>query len=88
MKRIQKRSRGTTHRRSSPCDFVQRDDTETKKECRPVPDLHSFGFYHSASVLQRKVTICALVQLASGLNVVLVVPSVTLFAIAHSTASP
>ena len=37
---------------------------------------------------QRKVTICALVQLALGLNVVLVVPSVTPLAIAHITASP
>ena len=36
---------------------------------------------------QRKVTICALVQSASGLNVVLVVPLVIFSLTAHSTAS-
>ena len=36
---------------------------------------------------QRKVTICALVQSASGLNVVLVVPLVMFSLTAHSTAS-
>ena len=36
---------------------------------------------------QRKVTICALVQSASGLNVVLVVPLVMSSLTAHSTAS-
>ena len=36
---------------------------------------------------QRKVTICALVQSASGLNVVLVVPLVMSSLSAHSTAS-
>ena len=36
---------------------------------------------------QRKVTICALVQSASGLNVVLVVPLVMFSSTAHSTAS-
>ena len=36
---------------------------------------------------QRKVTICALVQSASGLNVVLVVPSVMFSLTAHSTAT-
>ena len=36
---------------------------------------------------QRKVTICALVQSASGLNVVLVVPLVIFSLTAHNTAS-
>lgn len=36
---------------------------------------------------QRKVTICALVQSASGLNVVLVVPLVMFSLTAHNTAS-
>lgn len=42
---------------------------------------------YSARARQMKVTICARVQLASGLNVVLVVPVVTSSLTAHSTAS-
>ena len=51
---------------------------------------HVSGFCCSASHFlqrQRKVTICALVQSASGLNVVLVVPLVMSSLTAHSTAS-
>ena len=44
-------------------------------------------FLYSASARQIKVTICARVQLSSGLNVVLVVPLVTSSLTAHSTAS-
>ena len=55
-------------------------------EVRPLFQRDLFVSESYAIVLQRKVTICALVQSASGLNVAAPVPLVMSFLTAHNTA--
>ena len=72
--------------------FLERKENSAASgsKARPLRCLmFTYGFMSAAYFLQRqrKVTICALVQSASGLNVVLVVPLVMSSLSAHSTAS-
>ena len=72
--------------------FLERKENSAAsgQKARPLRcPIFAYGFMSAAYFLQRqrKVTICALVQSASGLNVVLVVPSVMSSLTAHSTAS-
>ena len=72
--------------------FLERKENSAAsgQKARPLRcPMFAYGFMSAAYFLQRqrKVTICALVQSASGLNVVLVVPLVMFSLTAHSTAS-
>ena len=72
--------------------FLRRKENSAAsgQKARPLRcPMFAYGFMSAAYFLQRqrKVTICALVQSASGLNVVLVVPLVMFSLTAHSTAS-
>lgn len=72
--------------------FLRRKENSAAsgQKARPLRcPMFAYGLMSAAYFLQRqrKVTICALVQSASGLNVVLVVPSVMSSLTAHSTAS-
>ena len=72
--------------------FLERKENSAAsgQKARPLRcPIFAYGFMSAAYFLQRqrKVTICALVQSASGLNVVLVVPLVMSSLTAHSTAS-
>ena len=71
--------------------FLERKENSAAsgQKARPLRcPMFAYGFMSAAYFLQRqrKVTICALVQSASGLNVVLVVPLVMSSLTAHSTA--
>ena len=72
--------------------FLERKENSAASgsKARPLRCLmFAYGVMPAAYFLQRqrKVTICALVQSASGLKVVLVVPLVMFSLTAHSTAS-
>ena len=72
--------------------FLERkeDSAASRQKVRPLRCLmFTYKVMSAAYFLQRqrKVTICALVQSALGLNVVLVVPLVMFSLTAHSTAS-
>ena len=72
--------------------FSQRKENSAAsgRDARPLRcPMFAYRFMSAAYFLQRqrKVTICALVQSAAGLNVVLVVPLVMSFLAAHRTAS-
>ena len=72
--------------------FLERkeDSAASRQKARPLRCLmFTYKVMSAAYFLQRqrKVTICALVQSALGLNVVLVVPLVMSSLTAHSTAS-
>ena len=72
--------------------FLERKESSAAsgQKARPLRcPMFAYGFMSAAYFLQRqrKVTICALVQFASGLKVVLVVPLVMSSLTAHSTAS-
>ena len=71
--------------------FLERKENSAAsgRKARPLRCLmFAYGVMPAAYFLQRqrKVTICALVQSASGLNVVLVVPLVMFSLTAHRTA--
>ena len=72
--------------------FLERKENSAASgsKARPLRCLmFAYGVMPAAYFLQRqrKVTICALVQSALGLNVVLVVPLVMFSLTAHNTAS-
>ena len=72
--------------------FLRRKENSAAsgQKARPLRcPMFAYGFMSAAYFLQRqrKVTICALVQSASGLNFVAVVPLVIPLSTAHKTAS-
>ena len=72
--------------------FLERKENSAASgsKARPLRCLmFAYGVMPAAYFLQRqrKVTICALVQVSLGLNVVSLVPLVMPFSTAHSTAS-
>ena len=71
--------------------FLERKENSaaSRQKARPLRcPMFAYGVMSAVHFLQRqrKVTICALVQSASGLNVVLVVPLVMSSLTAHRTA--
>ena len=72
--------------------FLRRKENSAAsgQKARPLRcPMFAYGFMSAAYFLQRqrKVTICALVQSASGLNFIAVVPLVIPLSTAHKTAS-